>query len=153
MAKTKILLQRGTPKQRKLAEGIVENIAKDKPDTQRNIIRRAGYSESRARKPIELIESPGVQAELEILGFNERKAKEVVGEILGDVDEQAKDRLKAAEMVFKVHGSFVADKPQDKATGNTYNFIFNEKTQADVNEINERIKARLIERDETIEED
>lgn len=135
--------KRGTPKQKKLAEAIVENAAQEVPKTYGQVIRDSGYSDSRALKPSELIDSPGVQAELDLLGFNEQKAKEVVGEILGDTGQQAKDRLKAAEMVFKVQGSFKDERPKDNA-GNTYNFVFNSETQADVKALEEKIKARLI---------
>ena len=47
---------------------------------------------------------------LEELGFNENTAKEVVGSILKDETIEPQHRLKAAEQVFKVHGSYAPEK-------------------------------------------
>lgn len=69
-----------------------------------------GYSPASAeKKTAEILNSKGVINELHRLNFSEEKAKEVVGEILqfGDSDQS---RLKAAELTFKVEGSFAPEK-------------------------------------------
>lgn len=43
-------------------------------------------------------------------GFDSNNAKRVVGEIMNDSIVEPKDRLKAAELTFKVHGDFAAEK-------------------------------------------
>lgn len=62
--KTKVL--KLTPKQRKFVNGVVENSSKiGKTKTLGDITREAGYSEATAIKPIQIMESPAVKAELE----------------------------------------------------------------------------------------
>jgi len=58
----------------------------------------------------ELLTFPNVQEELRKLGFDSNNAKRVVSEILNDDGAEPKDRLKAAEMVFKVNSDFAAEK-------------------------------------------
>lgn len=62
-----------------------------------------------------------------------------MGEILNKEYAEDKDRLKAAEIVLKSLGEI----PQD-TKGNTYNFLFSADVQKDVKEIEERIKAKLL---------
>lgn len=68
------------------------------------------------RHASEVIESKGVQDELSALGFTEANAKFVTAQILLNDQELSKDRLKAAEMVFKVHGSFAPEQQQTPTT-------------------------------------
>lgn len=100
-----------TLKQKKLARNIVENAKRDKPLNKQELVASVGYSiPSAEHKATEILESKGVKEELEELGFNEGNAKRVVGKILDSDSEESKDRLKAAEMIFKVHGSFAPEK-------------------------------------------
>lgn len=105
----------------------------------------SGYSEiTAAASSKDILEQKGVQEELAVLGFDVVTAKEVTSGIMTDETNEPKDRLKAAEMVFKVHGSFKeSEKPSDNK-GNTYNFLFSADVQKDVKEIEERIKAKLL---------
>lgn len=114
----------------------MENLKQPKPKTGGELVLDAGYSKEMSEVPGRVIKAPGVKEELEILGFSEDKAKEVVGQILSDNDKNATERLRAADMVFKVHGTY-AQEPE-KPQGNTYNFFFNDDM---------REKARLFEED------
>lgn len=58
----------------------------------------------------ELLTFPNVQEELRKLGFDSNNAKRVISEILNDVSLEPKDRIKAAENVFKVHGDYAPEK-------------------------------------------
>lgn len=51
-----------------------------------------------------------VQEELRKLGFDSNNAKRVISEILNNEEMEPKDRIKAAENVFKVHGDYAAEK-------------------------------------------
>lgn len=51
-----------------------------------------------------------IQEELRKLGFDSNNAKRVISEILNDDSLEPKDRIKAAENVFKVHGDYAAEK-------------------------------------------
>ncbi len=69
-----------------------------------------GYTEKSAdKKATEIIGSKGVKEELKALGFDVETAQKVVGSILQDEKKAPKDRLRAADMVFKVHGKYVPD--------------------------------------------
>ena len=90
----------------------------DKPLNAGEMLEKVGYSKAISQTPNRVIESEGVMEALNDYGFNPETAKQVVGEILiGGENDNVK--LKAAEMVFKVHGTF-ADGNQPIST--TTNF-------------------------------
>ena len=102
---------RVTTKQRKLAEVIVENATLDKPLNRGEMLAKVGYSENTAKaKPQDIIEADGVQEALADLGFTEENAKKVVSEIMLNSDIEPNARLKATDQVFKVKGSYEADR-------------------------------------------
>lgn len=112
-----------TLKQRKLAQAIVANALKPKPETAGALLEKVGYSVSTSEaKPGEIISSPGVQEELSALGFTEDNAKAVTAQILLSNKARDSDRLKAAEITFKVHGSF---QPEDTNERPRVTNIFN----------------------------
>lgn len=99
-----------TEKQKKVAQLIVENVIADKPLNSGDIVEKSGYGETMRLYPKRIIEAKGVQKELEVLGFSERSAKTVVAEIMLNDEANDTDRLRAAEQVFKVKGSYAAEK-------------------------------------------
>lgn len=99
-----------TLKQKRIARKIPKLIEAGEIMTGGELVASVGYGPDMQRKPGQVLNSPGVQEELNRIGFTEEKAKEVVGMILGDEDLKPEPRLKAAEMVFKVHGTFAAEK-------------------------------------------
>jgi hypothetical protein len=100
-----------TVNQQILAKEIVENSLRDEPLTAGQMLEKVGYATSVAEgKPGEIIQSKGVQDELNKLGFSTENAKRVVGEILGKEFAEDKDRLKAAELIFKVQGDMAPEK-------------------------------------------
>ncbi len=108
----------GTPRQKKLAKVIVENATLDKPLNKKEMLENVGYSESTAEaKATDIIESEGVQEELIILGFTEENAKRVVQEIMLDIEADKSSRLKAADMVFKVQGTYAPEKKDVTSKG------------------------------------
>lgn len=99
-----------TIKQRRVAKGLIDNLAAKQPATQQQIVEAAGYSPKSADKASrQILDSVGVKESLASFGFNEERAKEVVAEILV-AGENDTVKLKAAEMIFKVHGTFAAEK-------------------------------------------
>ena len=132
----------GTQKQKKLARNLVENLQRRKPKTGGEIVLDAGYSLEKSKAPGRVIDAPGVKEELEILGFSEEKAKEVVGQILTDSEKDASSRLRAADMVFKVHGTYV--KEQESQQGNTINFFFNDSMREKAQMFEQEMKNLII---------
>lgn len=100
-----------TIRQKKLAKAIVENINVVKPKNKQELVASVGYSVMSAdKKATEIIQSNGTQKELKNLGFSEEGAKQVVEELLYDKYQDGNVRLNAAKEVFKVHGSYAAEK-------------------------------------------
>ena len=99
-----------TLKQKKVARLIVENAKLDEPLTGGEIVENSGYGVSMKKNPQVILNSEGVQEELEILGFTEANAKAVVSEIMLNPAADNSSRLKATDQVFKVKGSYAPDK-------------------------------------------
>ena len=100
-----------TIRQAKLAKAIVENLDRPEPKNKKELLVSSGYTESSAESvPGRIIEQQGVQEELIRLGFTEDNAKQVVAQILNDSSVEPNSRLKAADMTFKVHGSYAPEK-------------------------------------------
>ena len=99
-----------TLRQKKVAHEIVNDFKTGNVRSAAEVLESVGYGTGLQNSPKRVLESEGVKNEFERLGFDEDKAKEVVGQILTSEDEEAKDRLKAAEMIFKVFGSFAPEK-------------------------------------------
>ncbi len=136
--------KRGTVKQQKLAKALIENLQSDAPITAGQMLENVGYAKSVAEaKPTEIIESEGVKTELEILGFSEDKAKHVVASIMNSDEEESKDRLKAAEKVFKVFGSFKEGAPTTIQTIN-HNLFYKPEFQDAMRAAEAQMKNLII---------
>jgi len=99
-----------TIRQKKLAHSIVENLQVNKPLNKQELVASVGYSDASAdKKATEILESKGVQQELKKLGFDPETARKVVGQILLE-GENDNVKLKAADMIFKVHGEYAPEK-------------------------------------------
>lgn len=121
-----------TQRQKKLAKAIVENMESDKPKTAGELLENVGYSKNTAEaKPGEILDQIGVQEELTILGFTEANAKSVVSSIMNDINADKNARLKAADMTFKVHGSYAPEKKDITSKGESVNM-----SQDKIDEIN-----------------
>lgn len=100
-----------TLRQKKLATAIVENINAVEPLNKQELVASVGYSiPSAEHKATEIIDSKGVNQELHNLGFDEDSAKYVVASILKDPLQDSAVRIRAAGEVFKVMGSYAAEK-------------------------------------------
>lgn len=98
-----------TTKQKRVAKLVIENLVVDKPLTGGEIVENSGYGVSMKKNPQVILNSEGVQEELKILGFDPHEAKKVVAEILiGGENDTVK--LKAADMIFKVHSTYAPEK-------------------------------------------
>lgn len=100
-----------TIKQQKLAKVVVGNLDATQPLNRQEMLVSVGYAESVATgKPKEIFDSKGLKEALHKMGFNSDNANRVVAEILNDETNEPKDRLKAAELVYKVQGDFAPEK-------------------------------------------
>src|SRR5258708_3260733 len=101
-----------TQKQKKVAKLIIDNIKLDKPLNGGEILEKTGYGPGTVKNPGDILNSDGVKEELKVLGFTEVNAKNVVSEIMLSDEAEHRDRLKAADMTFKVHGTYAPEKKQ-----------------------------------------
>lgn len=133
-----------TPKQEKLAEAIILNASADKPRNKTQLLESAGYSPVSAMASAKVImEQEGVREALAARGFSVANADNVVANILTDDDEQAKDRLKAAELVYKRHpGALQPEAPLAPAQQINF-FISNPKAKQAVQDFESAIIDQL----------
>lgn len=97
--------------QKNLAKNIVENAKAKKPKNKEQLVISSGYAVKTAEGHApDIMEQKGVKEELKALGFDPENAKRKVGRILDSDKSQDKDVLKAADMVFKVHGTYAPEK-------------------------------------------
>ena len=134
-----------TQRQKKLAKAIVENLKADKPKNAKELVVSSGYDITTAEKQVPAVfEQKGVIEELEKLGFSEVKAKEVVGTILTSANEESNVRLKAADMVFKVNGTYAPEKSEVKQFNvQVNNFFSNPKIMEATRIYDEAIKNAI----------
>lgn len=99
-----------TTKQKRVAKLIIENSTLAQPLTGAEIVANSGYGDSMSSYPKRVIDTEGVKEALNDFGFTEDNAKKVVSEILLDETKDANARLKASDMIFKVHGTYAAEK-------------------------------------------
>lgn len=88
---------------------MVDNLSLDKPKTAGEVLKSVGYGTGLQNQPKRVLQSEGVQEELKNYGFDPEEAKRIVGEILvGGENDTVK--LKAADMIFKVHSTYAPEK-------------------------------------------
>jgi hypothetical protein len=132
-----------TQRQKRVAKLIIENATLDKPLTGGEMLANVSYSAGLQKQPSRILESEGVREALNDYGFSEDNAKRVVAGILNEPKAANKDRLKASELVFKVHGTFAPEKSinlnanVDMSTAPT-------ETQEIAREYEEKLKAKLL---------
>lgn len=132
-----------TLRQKKLAKAIVENTKATNPLNAMQLLVSVGYKEVTARAEAgRTIEGKGVQEELIKYGFTEEKAKETVVKILDNNFVAPSDRLKAADMIFKVHGTY-QDEPEKPKSVVINNFFINPKIQEATKLYDEQLKQAL----------
>jgi hypothetical protein len=110
ITKHKQIISRATIKQERVAGLIIENALLDKPLNAGQILEKAGYNKNISKTPGKVINSRGVQEELEMAGFSEHAAMKVVDEIMNDKNVDPSARLKATDQVFKVRGTYAPEK-------------------------------------------
>lgn len=94
-----------------VAAEIVKAVESGEKVNATEILRRSGYAPLNAGKRgrgTQVLQSNGVKKALEVEGFTEENAKKAVADILLG-SRQERNRLDAADKVFKVFGSYVKE--------------------------------------------
>ena len=132
-----------TPRQEKLAEAIIENMASDKPKSKIELAVSSGYALSTAEGGVkDIVEQKGVQEALVVRGFTVENAKRVVSDLMLDEQQDGNVRLKAADMTFKVHGSYAPEKQEVKSV-NVDVSVTSEEALKLTEEYEQRLKGSL----------
>lgn len=97
-------------RQRKAARGVIEAYKQKKPISGGQIVKEAGYGTGLQTQPQRVLNSVGVQIALNDYGFTEDNAKKVVASILLSRKTKDENKLKASDLVFKVHGTYAPEK-------------------------------------------
>lgn len=134
-----------TIRQKRVAKLIIENSTLDKPLTGGEIVESSGYGVSMKKNPQVVLNSEGVEETLELYGFTEDNAKKVVSEIMLNPEADNNARLKATDQVFKVEGSYAAEKSMALNVNIEARNLGNEDLEAIRVKYEEELKAKLIE--------
>jgi hypothetical protein len=103
------LINMATIKQKQVAKMVVDKMTGKSKLTGQKMLEKVGYSRGIARHSGRVFRSTGVKLELKKYGFDEETAKQVVVDILVN-SQKEENRLRAAEQVFRVCGSYSTDK-------------------------------------------
>lgn len=130
-----------TIRQRKAAQLIVDT-ARGKTGilTDAEIVRAAGYSQTVEQVPHKVLSNSGVLEALDDLGFNEETAKKVIAKILNSDESKDENKIRAADLVFKVKGSYVADQNTKE---NNANPIIYAKIEQHITVFENQLKSAL----------
>lgn len=116
-----------TIKQKRVAKALVENLSKPTPDLLTDVLVNAGYGKGVAKTPDRVIESVGVQKELERLMPDEaladihakllRKQEVIVSKDDGIqfTGQPHSDVKGALDMAYKLKGAYAAEKHETKS--------------------------------------
>jgi hypothetical protein len=131
-----------TLKQKRLAKAIVENSQSKEPKTAGQLLELAGYDKTTAEAtPGRIIDQQGVQEELAKAGFTLEAADGVVSTLLQKAKKE-ETKIKAADLMYKRLGGYVADK-QTPTTVN-YNIFNRPEMKITVAEFEQRVKEQLM---------
>lgn len=130
-----------TQRQRKAARALINNLQVDKPKTMGEILENSGYSEKTALTPKTVTELPGFKQALRELGLTEEL---ITSSLVQDIKAKPEKRIQELKLGAEILGMVKREDEVPKGINNTYNFLFSEETQKQIREIDNVIKARLI---------
>lgn len=130
-----------TPRQRKGAKAVIENLTSENPKSLGAVLDSVGYGKI-VQDPQRITESPGFKQALAELGLTDEL---ITTSLVNDIKDKPKARLGELKLGAEILGMVKREDSNDKPkVNNTYINIFNPETQADIKLMEEKIKARLI---------
>jgi hypothetical protein len=131
-----------SPRQKKAAIAILNNLVSDHPASFGKILKNVGYGFSYQNSPKQVLESKGFKVALAELGLTEDL---ITTALVSDINGKPKNRIQELKLGAEILGMVKREEQNDKPKVNTtYNFIFNEQTQREIKEMESKIKERLI---------
>lgn len=144
-----------TPRQRKAAKAIIENLLKKKPEPTGRVLEAAGYAAKSVEDTARIVLSEGVQAALQETGLKDalmrsgvtpEKIASKINLLLDARNKDGDDDFNAIDKGLR-HATAIHGVIQDRSSSSsqTYNFVFAAGTQESVKEFEEKLKARILE--------
>lgn len=138
-----------SPKQRRLAKIDLENRQKAAPSPMKDLLIETGYSELTAKTPKTITDTPGYKQALRELGLTEEL---ITSSLVDDIKAKPKLRIQELKLGADILGMVKREDDSPPPSGNTYNFLFSAETQAEIKEIEDKIKIRLTQKHEPYKE-
>src|ERR1700753_4276924 len=115
-----------TPRQKKAAKAIVENLQKSKPKPTGEVLESVGYG-TIVQDPQRITQSIGFKLALAEYGLTEEL---ITTSLVEDIKAKPKQRVKELGLGAEILGMKKREEePEKKQGGNTYNFIFSPEVQ------------------------
>lgn len=143
-----------TPKQKKAAKAVLQNLLKDQPRPLGEVLEKVGYG-TIVQDPQRITQSEGFKNALAEIGLrqalvdegiNPKKIAEKINVLLEANDKEGNKDYTAIDKGLKhataIYG--ITEEPPKNPSGNTYNFIFSKEVQSEVQAIETRIKQMLV---------
>lgn len=135
----------------------MENLLQSTPKSTGQVLENIGYSKGVTETPNmvlgtegfkQALAETGLKKALEKAGINPDKIAEKINILLNAADKEGNSDFTAIDKGLKhataIYG--ITEEPVKNPSNNTYNFLFSAETQADVKAIEDKIKARLIQK-------
>lgn len=140
---TKKRVKNPTPRQRKAARAIVENLTKAKPDNTGKVLEMVGYGKI-IQDPKRITESVGFKVALAELGLTEDL---ITTSLVEDIENKPQHRIQELKLGAEILGMVKREEPnRTNESKNTYNFIFSQNVQEKVRAIDSEIKNLLTQK-------
>ena len=113
-----------TPRQKKGAKALMDNLLKDKPESVGMVLKSVGYGTGLQNQPKRVLQSEGFKTALEEYGLTEEL---ITTSLVEDIKAKPKARVKELGLGADILGMRKREEPDKPKSTNVYNFIFNEQ--------------------------
>ena len=113
-----------TPRQKKGAKALMDNLLKDKPESVGMVLKSVGYGTGLQNQPKRVLQSERFKTALEEYGLTEEL---ITTALVDDIKAKPKARVKELGLGADILGMRKREEPDKPKPTNVYNFIFNEQ--------------------------
>lgn len=128
-----------TPRQRKAAKAVAENLRSERPLPTGQVLEKVGYG-TIVQDPQRITQSIGFKQAIRELGLTEEL---ITTALVNDIESKPANRIQELKLGSEILGMSDNDEVPKEKGNNVYNFFFNKEIQDDVHLLEEKIKAKL----------
>lgn len=133
-----------TPKQRKAAKAVLDNLTKKNPEPLNRVMEISGFGTGAINTPSIVTESRGFKVALAELGLTEDL---ITTSLVEDIENKPQHRIQELKLGAEILGMVKREEPnRTNESKNTYNFIFSQNVQEKVRAIDSEIKNLLTQK-------